>query len=398
MKEIYRNVRRQLARLWLSVNLQLTVVGVTGSYGKTSAVNTIAQALSGKYSVNKTDDSLDTLYNLPITILKTKIWNEVLVLEYGIDHLREMEKHLSLVKPQIAVLTGITSVHTDKELLGSLDNVISEKMNLIKALPENGLAVFNFDDELVRKQGQYYKGRKMFYGLNQKADVWADKIELSLDQTKFILHDGKNNFQFQTKLLGYQAVYACLVAFIVAREKGVRHQEIILRLANLKPLKGRFSVEPGPMGSILVNDAKRANPVSTLVGLKSLCQLPGRKIVVLGEMGELGDSSKQMHQKIGEEVAKLPIDFLLGVGPLAKLMTDEAKKNGFKNILWAKDVLEASEILKKQLKKDDLLYLKASLLRHLERIVLLLEGKKVSCQEVICHEYHPCDSCSSLVQ
>ncbi|MGB9637647.1 MAG: Mur ligase family protein, partial [Microgenomates group bacterium] len=144
LKNYFHSVRRFVAKAWLDINLQLTVVGVTGSYGKTNAVRAIAEVLSAKYSVNKTDLNLDTLYNLPITILRTKIWNEVLVLEYGIDHLGEMETHLSLVKPKIAVLTGIVPVHTDEEHLRSLKNVILEKRKLVESVPADGLAIFNY--------------------------------------------------------------------------------------------------------------------------------------------------------------------------------------------------------------------------------------------------------------
>ncbi len=404
MKKIFHQVRRLLAKIWLDINLQLTIVGVTGSYGKTSAVRAIAEALSAKFSVSRTDLNLDTIFNLPITILKTKIWNEVLVLEYGVDRKNEMDYHLSLVKPKIAVLTGITPVHSDEEHLGSLQNIIAEKKKLVEALPENGLAVFNYDDEAVRRIGQEFKGKKRFYGLDKKADVWADKVKLSLEGTEFVLHDGEKLVELKTGLLGYPAVYACLAAWTVGKELGVMEavggmrEKALAKLACLKPLPGRLSLEPGPLGAVLVNDARRANPASTISGLKSLAEFPGRKVAVLGEMGELGDLSEKMHREVGEEAAKLKIDLLLGVGPLTKNVLEGARKKGMKEsqLFWAKDVGEAAEILKKLLKKDDLLYLKASLLRHLERVILLLEGKKVGCTEIVCHHYDTCTTCPRL--
>lgn len=372
IKNLFHQIRRRLAKVWLEINLQLTIVGVTGSYGKTTAVNAIASVLSGKYSVNKTDINLDTVFNLPITILKTKIWNEVLVLEYGIDHLGEMDRHLSLVKPNIAVLTGITPVHTDKDLLGSLSNVVSEKSKLIDAVPRLGLAVLNYDDEEVRQAGLKFKGRKVFYGLSEKADVWGDKIFLSLSETNFQLHDGKETILIKTKTLGYQAVYACLIAYIIGKEQKVDIGIIIQKLAQLRPLEGRFSVGPGPQETVLINDAKRANPASVIIGLKSLSQFPGRKIAVLGEMGELGDSSVFMHQKIGREAANCQIDLLVGVGPLVKYTVDEAQNHGLNSVFFAKDINMAADFLKNNLKKGDLVYLKASLHKHLERIIPLL--------------------------
>ncbi|HUV71628.1 MAG TPA: UDP-N-acetylmuramoyl-tripeptide--D-alanyl-D-alanine ligase [Clostridia bacterium] len=400
IKKIFHQARRILAKVWLEINLQLTVVGVTGSYGKTSAVRAIAEVLSVKFSTQRTNLNLDTLYNLPITILKTRAWNEVLVLEYGVDHLGEMDFHLSLVKPKIAVLTGITPVHAEKGLLGSLENIVAEKSKLIEAIPEDGLAVFNYDDREVRKIGQGFKGKKLFYGMSEKADIWAENIKITLKGTEFSLHDQKQKLKVKTRLLGYPAISTFMAAYAVAQHLGVERKKILTRLAELKPLEGRFSLEPGPLGTILVNDAKGANPASTLAGLRSLAAFPGRKVAVLGEMGELGEWQEEMHREIGQEVTKLKIDLLIGVGPLTKFMIEEAKKGGLpaSQVFWAKDVAEAAKTLRKRLKKGDLFYLKASLLRHLERIILLLQGERVDCQAISCHYYRSCDTCPRRVK
>jgi len=398
MKELFHYLRRILAKIWLDINLQLTVIGVTGSYGKTVTTRAIARVLGAKYSVNQTDLNLDTIFNLPITLLKTKIWNERLVLEYGVDHIGEMDRHLSLVKPKIAVLTGITPVHSDEEHMGSLQNIILEKSKLIQSVPENGFAVFNYDDELSRKVGEEFIGKKFFYGLNSKADIWADKVKINIDGTEFELMDKEEKIQIKTGLLGYPAIHACLVAYLIGREQGVKKEKIMQKLSELTPLPGRFSIEPGPLGTVLVNDAKRANPASTIAGLKSLAEFPGRKVAVLGEMGELGNAKEKMHREIGCEAAKLKIDLVVGVGPLTKHIIDEAEKNGLKKnqLFWAEDVAEAAEILKTILKKGDLLYLKASLLRHLERVIMILRDEKICCKEIICHHYDPCSTCPML--
>jgi len=398
MKKLFHSLRRILAKIWLNINLQLTVIGVTGSYGKTVTTVAIAKVLSAKFSVNQTDLNLDTIFNLPITILKTKIWNERLVLEYGVDHIGEMDKHLSLVKPKIAVLTGITPVHSDEEHLGSLKNIILEKTKLMKSVPEKGFAVFNYDDELSRKVGEEFMRKKFFYGLSNKADVWADKIKIGLYQTEFDLHDRSEIISVRTGLLGYPAVYACLVAYLIGREQRVKKEKILEKLSELTPLAGRLSIEPGPMRTVLINDARRANPASTLAGLRSLAEFPGRKVAVLGEMGELGELAEKMHKEVGQEAAKLKIDLVVGVGPLTKCILEEAEKNGLKKsqLFWAKDVSWAAEILKGILKKGDLLYLKASLLRHLERVIMILRGEEVGCKEVVCHHYDSCSTCLRL--
>jgi len=396
-KQYFHQIRRFLAKVWLELNLQLIIIGVTGSYGKTSAVRAIAAVLSSKYSTNKTDLNLDTVFNLPITILKTRPWDEVLVLEYGIDHLGEMDQHIKLVRPKIAVLTGITPVHTDQEHLGSLENLISEKRKLVDSLPKDGWAVFNYDDINVRKIGLNFSGKKFFYGRNPKADVNAQSIKINPKGTTFTLCSGKEKYQIFTPLLGYPAIYSCLVAWIVGRELGVEKEKIIDCLAHLSPLPGRFSFEEGPLGTFLVNDSLRANLASTLAGLESFACFPGRKILVLGEMGEIGDLEEKAHRQVGQMVARLKIDKVVGVGPLTKFVLEEASKTlKQENLFWAKNVIEAADILKKIVKEKDLLYLKASRLRHLERILLILQGKKVNCSLIVCHRYTHCANCPLL--
>ncbi|MBM3205423.1 hypothetical protein FJZ41_01045, partial [Candidatus Shapirobacteria bacterium] len=129
-KKIYHRSRRLLAKLWLKFNFQVTVIGVTGSYGKTNTVRAISEVLSEKFPTLQTDLNLDTNYNLPITLLKIGPQHQKVVLEYGVDHPGDMDFHLSLVRPKIAVLTGINPTHTDEEHLGSLSSLIKEKKKL----------------------------------------------------------------------------------------------------------------------------------------------------------------------------------------------------------------------------------------------------------------------------
>ena len=160
-----------------------------------------------------------------------------------------------------------------------------------------------------------------------------------------------------------------------------------------------MSLEKGPKETLLLNDSLRANPASTSAGLKTLAEiLTGRKIAVLGEMGELGQYQEKEHRLIGQKLAKLDIDFFVGIGNLTHLIWEEAINNGFakKRAFWAKDVVEAAQILEKLLKKGDLWYLKGSRLRHLERILLLLNHETVDCRLISCHNYDYCQQCPAL--
>ncbi len=398
-KQFFHQTRRLLAKLWLQLHSRVKIIGITGSYGKTNTASAITTVLSQKYNVLQTDLNLDTIYNLPITLLKLRN-QEILVLEYGVDHQGEMDFHLSLVGPSIVVMTGINPTHSEPELLGSEEGVIKEKGKLLAALPKDGLAILNRDDENVKKMAKKTKAKIIWYGTSSSCDFWADEIKIDFSGTSFTLHEENKKHRLQTGLVGQHFVHQCLAAAVVGRNQGLSWQEIKKGLVELKPLKGRVSLEKGPKGSILINDSLRANPASTMAGLQVLADLKtqGRRIAVLGEMGELGDLAKESHQEVGRKATELKIDYLIGIGPLQKLTTQEAVKSGMKkeNVFWAKDVHQAAKLLEKLLKKGDLFYLKGSLLRHLERVLLLLKSKEVDCRVTSCHRYQPCQSCSHL--
>jgi len=402
-KQPFHQSRRFIAKLWLHFFPHLTIIGITGSYGKTNTTRAIAQVLSEKYKTLQTDLDLDTIYNLPITILKLRPWHQKLVLEMGVDHKNEMDFHLSLVKPSIAVVTGINPTHSEPELLGSLEGVIKEKRKLLQILPKDGLAILNWDDENVWKMARFTKAKVLKCGTSPKCDFWADKIKVDFSGTSFILHYENKKFAIKTGLVGRHFIHECLAAAAVGINQGLTWGQIKNGLSKLKPLAGRLSIEKGPKGTILINDVLRANPASTIAGLQTLVDLPlrqaqGRRIAVLGEMGELGELAEKGHREVGKKVASLPIDYFVSIGPLQKLTAEEAIKSGMKKnqVFWVENVAQAARILERLLSVGDLFYLKGSLLRHMERILLILNGEEVGCKVTSCHFYHQCPSCPYL--
>jgi len=389
IRPFFHTSRRALAKIWLSAHGKTTVIGVTGSYGKTNTTVAIEKVLSEKFKTLATDINLDTNFNIPITILKLKDQDK-LILEYGIDHLGEMESHLSLARPEIAVVTGIAPVHADSSHLKSLENILREKTKLVSSLPEDGWAVLNWDVPEVAAMSQKTKGKIFYYGLDKKhCLVWANRIKLTLVGLEFNLHYREEMMKVKTSLIGKHYVYSCLAAAAVGILSGMSLSLIARGLEKLKPLPGRMSLEEGPKGSILLNDSRRANPASTIAGLRALKDLPAkRKIAVLGEMGELGDWEEKGHREVGKEVAAIKPDYLIAVGPLTKYIAEEASKTMRKgSVIWVSDVFEAAGVLTGVIKKGDLLYLKGSLLKHLERIPLIMEGKQVDPDEIAFKRY-----------
>ncbi len=389
-KKLFHSSRRLLAKYWLSL-LPATQIAITGSQGKTNTTRVIYQILSQLAPTTVTDINLDTIYNVPITALNVTPWTKFALFELGVDHPGEMDYHLQIVKPKIGLITGISPVHTDQEHFGSFNALIKEKRKLIEALPSDGYAILNYDDENVRQMAQFTKAKILWYGTDPKrCDVWVDPktISLSLEGTKFILHVGtihELSLPIITKLIGKHHIYtimsallACQTALKVAHST-VKYNQLVNGLSEIEPLKGRMSVEFGPMDTIILNDALRANPTSTIAGLETVSEIEykeAHKIAILAEMGEL-EKPEEEHRKIGKLFKNLKIDYIIGIGPMQKFVIDEINSNKTgPHAFYAKDVYQAAEILKKFIKKGDLIYLKGSLYRHVERVLQILEGKK----------------------
>jgi UDP-N-acetylmuramoyl-tripeptide--D-alanyl-D-alanine ligase len=294
-----------------------------------------------------------------------------------------MNKHLEIAHPKIAIITGISPVHTDKEHFGSLDALIREKRKLIEVLPPSGYAILNYDDPQVRKMASSTKAHVLFYGTNpDKCDVWAENVLLSLKGVKATFHDGTSTFTVETGLIGKHQIYTLMAAYLVAKVLEVPKDKFLKKVKKMHPLRGRMSVEPGPLGTTILNDSLRANPSSVEFGLKTLDSLSskGKKIALLAEMGELEEPEKE-HAKIGTLIATLNVDYIVTIGPLHKNTVEKAIEKGFKkdHIFWVENVVEAAKVIKPLIKTGDIIYLKGSLYRHVERAMLLIKGLPVNC-------------------
>jgi len=359
----YRHLlTRKLAKAWLGLNSQVKVIGIVGSFGKTTTTQVVSQFLGLNLPTLSTDFNLDTIYNLPLTILKLRYSHRYLALEMGVDHKKEMDFHLSLVKPDILIFTGITPVHSDKDLLGSIEGVKKEKGKAIEAVVEKGgWVIANKDDLLVKELIKENKVKNIvWYSIKDKdADLVTDSIKLDKKGTSFTIKNGGEEVKIRGQFWGEGYVAAFLAAAGLGKVLKIPIKGLVKTGREVKALGGRMSLEKGPGGFWLLNDRLRANPASTKMGLEAFAKIPvskgGRKIVVLGEMGELGEYAKVEHQKIGQLLEKLKFEQIIGIGPLLK---ETGKKT---KITWVKDVVEAAAELKKlKLTSNDMLYLKGS--------------------------------------
>lgn len=396
IKQIFHTTRRVIAKNWLKL-IPTTQIAITGSQGKTNVSCLIKKILAKKRTVT-TDLNLDTIYNVPITALHVKPWTKYSIFELGVDHVGEMDIHLDIVKPKIAFVTGISTVHTDKEHLGSLENLIAEKTKLIKALPKNGFAILNYDDVNVRNMASQTQAQVLFYGSDpKKCNAYFSPIEceISLNGLKFVIHDKKQSIKVDSNLIGLHHASNITAVYLLCKILNFPIDKFLKKLKEIKPLHGRMSVEEGPKKTIVLNDSLRANPTSTEMGLKTLSLIKhekGRKIAVLAEMGELLDP-KGEHTKIGKLISTLNIDIAICIGPNQKYVFDNVEKV---KKYYAYDVCEAGKILKDVAQSGDLIYLKGSLLRHVERALYVFDDKKVTCHTVTCENYYSCSKCKKL--
>jgi UDP-N-acetylmuramoyl-tripeptide--D-alanyl-D-alanine ligase len=401
IKQAFHDSRRFLAKNWLSV-LPVIQIAITGSQGKTNTTQIVYRLLSKIRPTISTDIDLDTIYNVPITALKIMPWTKYAVFELGIDRKEEMDLHLQIVKPRVAIVTGISPVHTDQEHLGSLANLIREKRKLVESIPGNGVTILNGDDRIVREMASASKAPIVYYGLGKNNHIRAEDIKNDLKGVEFSIKiAGENSFTIKTRLIGSQHTFNIMAAYAVYRYLGYTDLQYFKEAVEaIKPLTGRMSLEKGPDQTNILDDSLRANPASTAFGLKTLSEIKypdGRKIAVLCEMGEL-EKPVDEHKKIGRLIAGLNIDYLISVGSLQRFTADQAIRSGMdKNRVYAAaNVIECAKILKKIIKKNDLLYFKGSRLKHIERVLMILRGDEVRCPLTSCPAYIHCSKCPRL--
>lgn len=400
LKNVYHSLIRYFACKWLSLFHPIQI-GITGSQGKTNTTEIVTKVLEKFGNTVRTDIKLDTTYNVPITALRVRPYTEFIVWELGIDHPGEMDHHHEIASPSISCVTGISSVHTDKEHMGSMEVYIKEKRKIIEHLNEGGTAVLNFDNKYTKSMAGFTKANVLFFGSSKDCDFYIDQhsITVDLEGTKGTCYFRDKNsikkLEIKTGLIGAFHFYNIACSFLLV-QSALPDKDIskifINVVSKLKPLAGRMSVDQGPLDTVLLNDSLRANPESTKAGLETLSSIDykkGRKIAVIGEMGELEDPEKE-HRDTGRILKNLNIDYIICIGKLRKFTIDQALKDGLSKdkIHYANNLFDAYEFLKNFLKKDDLWYLKGSLLRNYNRILKLLNGEDVCCHETLCPYEH----------
>lgn len=367
---------QQIARFW-RCKLDLRVVGITGSVGKSTTKELISDVLNQKYRTLKNPGNLNNEIGLPLTLLRLGEGYQRAVLEMGFYVAGEISLLCDIAKPQVGVITNIGTVHAERA--GSQEEIARGKSELIKALPAapEGFAILNYDDPYVRSMAELTRAKVIFYGLNPAADLWADDVVgEGLDGIRFNLHYQDEVFQLRVPLIGQHSVHTVLRAAAVGLVEGLSWGEIITGLRNSHTQLRLVAVHT-ESGALILDDTYNASPESTLAALNLLEELDGRKIAVLGDMLELGQYEEEGHELVGARAAEI-VSELITVGPRGKIIARAALRSelGTCCVRSFDTALDSVEYLKSSLTAGDVVLVKGSHGMRMDRIVFALEKEQ----------------------
>jgi len=362
-----------MARYALDQHPQLTVVGITGSLGKTTTKEVVAGVLGARRQVLKSEGNLNSEIGLPMTVvngLHTRDQPyEIAVLEMAMYQPGDIRLLARLARPRIGVVTAVLPIHLGR--IGTIERIQQAKQELVEELPSDGVAVLNVDDWRVAQMAEATSARVVHYGVSERADVRAEHIQSQgLAGVAFDLVHASARRHVRLPLLGAHSVYAALAATAVALELSFSLTEAADALQSLSPTL-RLLIVDGINGSRIVDDSYNASPESVLAALNLLHELPGnRKIGVLGDMLELGSEEEASHVRVGARAAAV-LDLLISYGPRSKITAAEARRGGLRadQVVEAETHAEIVERLRACLGPGDDVLVKGSLAMGMSAVV-----------------------------
>ncbi|UCF60205.1 MAG: UDP-N-acetylmuramoyl-tripeptide--D-alanyl-D-alanine ligase [Anaerolineaceae bacterium] len=364
---------QNIAKCWRE-RLDLRVIGITGSVGKSTTKELTAEVLGQRYRTIKNPGNLNNEIGLPVSLLKITEGHERAVLEMGFYVPGEIALLCEIAQPQVGVITNISQVHLERA--GTMEAIVQGKGELVESLPPEpeGVAVLNHDDPLTRTMSERTQAKVMFYGLTPDADLWASDIRsLGLEGVRFVMHYGDESIYIRVPLLGRHSVHTALRAAAVGLIEDLSWEEIVSGLQSSQSQLRLVAVQ-GPNGALLLDDTYNAAPPSTIAALNLLAELEGRRVAVLGDMLELGDFEERGHRMVGVRAAQVA-DELVTVGSRAQWIANEACLAGMSEdqVVSLEDSQQAIEYLQDRVGENDVVLVKGSRGMRMDLIVAGLE-------------------------
>lgn len=328
---------KKIARFYRQ-SLDIKVVGITGSVGKTSTKEMIASVLEQKYCVLKTEGNLNNEIGLPLTIFKIRDEHEVAVLEMGISEFGEMDRLAEMANPDVCVITNIGLCHLEN--LITRDGILRAKTESFAHLTSDGIAVLNGDDDKLSEKKMVNGKPAVFYGIEKMPRTYTDESGGKLLAEKEVyatdvkaagltginatIHIGEKSFEVDIPIAGEHNVYNALAAVCVARELGLDTEEMKRGIESVHTIGGRSNLIEKD-GVFIIDDCYNANPVSMKASIDVLTAAPGRKIAVLGDMGELGEEERELHAMVGRHFEGKHIGALFCAGELSHELAEAVR-------------------------------------------------------------------------
>jgi UDP-N-acetylmuramoyl-tripeptide--D-alanyl-D-alanine ligase len=332
------------------------VVGVTGSAGKTTTKDVIAEMITEDLVTEKTQGNLNNHIGLPLSLLRLDERADVAVLELGMNHAGEIRDLTRIARPNIGVVTNVGWAHI--ESFDSIDGIAAAKRELIEELGPQGVAVLNADDDRVAAFAKWHSGRTILYGQSPQADVRAEQVEYSLDGARFRV----GTTAFETSLTGRHNVSNILAGLATASVFGIAPGRLTQRVRDLRPAKMRGE-RLTHNGILIFNDCYNSNPDAARAMLDVLRDTPARRrIAVLGEMLELGRLAEALHSDVGNYAVKSGIDVLVGIRGASCYTLDAAKRSGLADdaAFFFDDAKDAGELVRSIAQPGDAILFKGS--------------------------------------
>ena len=349
------------------------LIGITGSAGKTTTKECVAHVLASQLRVHKSVGNLNNHWGMPLQLLKLEQEHDVAVIEMGMNHADEIRALAEIAKPDIGIVTNVGAVHLEN--FESIRGVARAKYELIESLPAGGMAVLNADDEYVCQFGRDFKGKVITFGVEKPADVRAENISMQGESgTSFDVVGQGFRERAHLPLLGRHNVLNACAAVAVAVEMGILPSRAIASLASIAPADKRGEVLHFG-GATVINDCYNSNPKALKSMVDALASIEAkRRIVVAGEMLELGPTSQELHQECGRYMAEHGINYVLGVRGNGLGIAEGARAAGAESE-FVSTPEEAGEWLAREMKEGDAVLVKASRGVRLEKAIDVLKSK-----------------------
>jgi UDP-N-acetylmuramoyl-tripeptide--D-alanyl-D-alanine ligase len=347
--------------------LRLKVIAITGSNGKTSTKDFVAATLAKKFRVTKTEGNFNNHVGLPQTMLAAHRDDEIAVWEIGMNHPGEIAALAKLAAPDVAIITNVGVAHI--EFMGSREAIAEEKGALAEAVAANGTLILNADDAFSEAIAKRTHAKIILAGI-ENGSVRASEISQHATGSEFTILEGAHRCRAQLPVPGIHMVQNAMLAVAAGRAFGLSLEECAIGLASTPLTKARLQIREID-GIQFIDDSYNANPDSMKAALRTLVELDadGRRIAVLGEMGELGAESESGHREVGEAAASLRIDELIAVGATAASIARAALKAGLEKSIAVHSPQEAAELLEKSSAPGDLILVKGSRSARMERVI-----------------------------